>query len=269
MTSNIPPTWASLPLLGLTLSLAACGQKQPDAAAIEAAVEVAPGCEIRSFEGSDFTVCSFDSGKEELQLRWAGSDGVPLSSFARLEDEIGRDVPRVKFAVNAGMYDEARAPIGLYVEKGVRLKKLNLNKGPGNFHLSPNGVFAMDRRGRMTIVRSADFTKTVSSPVWATQSGPMLVIDGKLHPKFDKNGESRFSRNAVGLRDARHAYFVISEEPVSFGHFARFFRDVLGCRNALYLDGSVSSLWDPAAGRQDPYSQLGPMILVLRRSDAK
>jgi uncharacterized protein YigE (DUF2233 family) len=166
--------------------------------------------------------------------------------------------------MNAGMYNEAGKPVGYYVERGRELKPLNLRPGPGNFHLLPNGVFAVDAQGRPSVTPSRDLRRTVPRPLWATQSGPMLVIRGKLHPKFNRDGESRLVRNGVGV-NGTYAFFVISEDGVSFGRFARFFRDRLGCRDALFLDGSVSSLWDPAAGRQDGYSQLGPMVVVLRR----
>jgi prepilin-type processing-associated H-X9-DG protein len=171
----------------------------------------------------------------------------------------------VRFAMNGGMYDEEGAPVGLYVERGRTLKRLNTRPGPGNFHLMPNGVFAIDARGRVSVTPSGAFARTVPAPRWATQSGPMLVIAGRLHPKFDADGESRLVRNGVGVKDSNTAFFAISEEGVSFGRFARFFRDRLGCANALFLDGSVSSLWDPGAARQDGYSRLGPMIVVLRR----
>jgi uncharacterized protein YigE (DUF2233 family) len=162
------------------------------------------------------------------------------------------------------MYDEAGRPIGLFVEKGVRRHRLNLRDGPGNFHLQPNGVFAVDARGRPSVMPSRDFTRADRNIAWATQSGPMLVIRGKLHPRFDSDGPSRLVRNGVGVAGPSTAWFAISEEGVSFGRFARFFRDGLGCADALYLDGTVSSLWDPGAGRQDGYSSLGPMIAVFR-----
>jgi uncharacterized protein YigE (DUF2233 family) len=214
---------------------------------------------LRRFEGSAFTVCRFDARADRLEL----VDGSNLRSLAALEASLGARAARVKFAMNAGMYDEAGRPIGLFVAGGRREKSLNLRAGSGNFHLLPNGVFAQDAEGRLSVTPSTRFTARVKAPVWATQSGPMLVIDGKLHPKFDENGQSRLVRNGVGVASPDTAFFVISEEPVSFGRFARLFRDALGCRNALYLDGSVSSLWDPAAGRQDAYSELGPMIVVL------
>ncbi len=223
-----------------------------------------PACEIRTFEGSRFTVCPFDAGKDEIRLAWRGRDGKPLRSLAALEQSLGREGSQVRFAMNAGMYDEEGAPIGLFIEEGEERKSLNTRKGSGNFHLLPNGVFAVDKQGRVSVTPSTSFDKQVPTPRWATQSGPMLVIDGKLHPKFDENGPSQLIRNGVGVRDPRTAWFVISEDGVSFGRFARFFRDALGCPNALYLDGTVSSLWDPGAGRQDSYSELGPMIVVSR-----
>ncbi|HEX8262552.1 MAG TPA: phosphodiester glycosidase family protein [Allosphingosinicella sp.] len=164
--------------------------------------------------------------------------------------------------MNAGMYDEGGRPIGLYIENGVQRRPLNLRAGPGNFHLLPNGVFAVDEGGRVSVTPSKLFAKASRRARWATQSGPMLLIGGKLHPKFDADGPSRLVRNGVGVAGPRTAWFAISEEGVSFGRFARLFRD-LGCTDALYLDGTVSSLWDPGAGRKDAYSSLGPMIAVF------
>jgi uncharacterized protein YigE (DUF2233 family) len=229
----------------------------------------APACAQRRFEGTMFTVCRFDTANDELRLAWRGRARGALRSFAALEAELGKDARRVRFAMNAGMYDEAGKPIGLYVEQSKELKKLNLKEGPGNFHLKPNGVFAADAAGRVSVTDSSRFRSRVRAPQWATQSGPMLVIDGKLHPKFDANGQSHYVRNGVGVRDSSTALFAISEEPVSFGRFARLFRDALGCANALYFDGNVSSLWDPRSGRQDAASDLGPMIVVLAKRSTR
>lgn len=91
----------------------------------------------------------------------------------------------------------------------------------------------------------------------------MLVIDGRLHPAIEPDGQSRFIRNGVGIAPDGTPVFVISEEAVSFGKLARLFRDELRCGNALYLDGSVSSLWDPANHRMDSFSAIGPMVVAL------
>jgi uncharacterized protein YigE (DUF2233 family) len=222
-------------------------------------------CESRIFEGQSFTICPFDARTQELRLALKGADGRPLRSLAALEASLGKDAARVRFAMNAGMYDEEGLPIGHYEAEGQVEKPLNLNKGPGNFHMLPNGVFAVDMKGQVMVATSDDFANQTNAFRWATQSGPMLVIDNKLHPKFDANGGSRLIRNGVGVKDPHTAYFVISDQGVSFGRFARLFRDALGCPNALFLDGSVSSLWDPGAGRQDGYSGLGPMVVVLNK----
>ena len=193
-----------------------------------------------------------------------GADGEPLRSFAALERELGARASAVRFAMNAGMFDEDGRPIGLYVADGRVRRRLNRRQGSGNFHLLPNGVFALGQDGRVHVATTQAFAREVPRPAWATQSGPMLVIDGKLHPRFDADGPSELFRNGVGVSDARTAWFVISDDPVSFGRFARFFRDALGCPDALFLDGSVSSLWDPAAGRRDEAAPLGPMVVVTR-----
>jgi uncharacterized protein YigE (DUF2233 family) len=254
----------------LAIAAAGCGQRPAAGGSDEPGFDAPkPACETRRFEGSAFTVCRFNAGRDELQLAWKGKAGTALRGFGALEQDMGADAARVRFAMNAGMFDDQGGPIGLYVERGRRLKPLNRNRGPGNFHLMPNGVFAIDHDGSVSVTRTATFAAKVKRPIWATQSGPMLVVDGKLHPRFDRDGVSRLVRNGVGVSDPRTAWFAISEEGVSFGRFARFFRDGLGCPNALFLDGSVSSLWDPGAGRADPYSRLGPIVVVLRSQAPK
>jgi uncharacterized protein YigE (DUF2233 family) len=91
----------------------------------------------------------------------------------------------------------------------------------------------------------------------------MLVVDGEVNSRFDANGRSRHVRNGVGVDGEGVPVFAISDMPVSFGKFARLFRDALNCRNALYLDGSVSSLWDPAGNRMDSFSALGPLLVAF------
>ena len=60
---------------------------------------------------------------------------------------------------------------------------------------------------------------------YASQSGPMLVIDGAIHPKFSEDGQSRNRRNGVGAVDDHTLVFVISESDVNFHSFARLFRN--------------------------------------------
>lgn len=228
---------------------------------------VATACKAISFEGKRFTECIAIPGKHRIDTRITGSDGVIYRGFARLAADI--DTRDVAFAVNGGMYDVASRPIGYYAQNGERLYALNTRDAAGNFYLKPNGIFFGDADGRWRVMTSEDFaTKIASRPWFGTQSGPMLLIDGNLHPRIAAEGTSLKIRNAVGVDKAGAAHFVISDEPVSFGTLARLMRDHAGARDALFLDGTVSALWDPAHRRLDARYPLGPLILVsVRRRD--
>ncbi len=246
--------------------LAGCGSDKISAPAAEGKIgdgkSLAGTCRAAIFEGSEFTRCTAVPGKQVLLTKLNGSNGSPLRSLRKLESSLTKNTAPVAFAMNAGMFDDDGRPIGYYVENGQRLKTLNQNKGGGNFHLLPNGVFFGDTE-KWQIRTAKDFSESITKrPVFASQSGPMLVINGNFHPEISVNGASINIRNAVGIDMLGRAHFVISETPVSFGRLARFMRDELGCANALYLDGTVSSLWYPAGDRQDNGYPLGPLIVA-------
>lgn len=226
-----------------------------------------PACVTREFEGSRFIVCTFDARRDDFQLASRGADGDYLRSFERLAEHLGRDADRVRFAMNAGMYDARGGPIGLFVADGYEQHAISLTDGPGNFHMKPNGVFWQDEAGAVHVDTAETYNAEPRAARWATQSGPILVIGGELHPRIQHDGPSRYMRNGVGVRDDQTAYFVISSGVVSFGRFARFFRDELSCADALFLDGSVSSLWSPDLERRDESERLGPLLVVLSRPE--
>ncbi|HEY2067939.1 MAG TPA: phosphodiester glycosidase family protein [Rhizomicrobium sp.] len=231
-------------------------------AARDASAADAP-CTEHSFEDTRFTVCAYDPRRAELRLAWTGRDGQALQTFDRLSADLGKTARHVRFAMNAGMFEVGGMPLGLYVESGVERRPVNERNGGGNFYLKPNGVFSQTPYGTLRIDTTEGFLVRSDRPLWATQSGPMLVIDGAFNRQITADGPSRNIRNGVGLRSTHSAFFVISDEPVSFGKLARFFRDGLACPNALYFDGTVSSLWLPSEARKDNAAPLGPMVVVL------
>ena len=248
----------------IPLVAAAC-QSEPQERKPVATVELAQqqgDCRAVRFEDSKFTHCVAKPGSHKILMRIKGGDGILLRNLKSLSNFMGEKP--VSFAMNAGMYDLKSRPIGYYVEDGDRIAKLSRAKGEGNFHMQPNGVFYGNESGGWRVMTSADFeAKVKDRPDFGTQSGPMLLINGKLHPDFTENGESRYIRNGVGVDKDGAAHFVLSEEPVSFGRMARMMRDHAGTPNALYLDGKVSALWDPANDRMDVKYPLGPMVVVL------
>jgi uncharacterized protein YigE (DUF2233 family) len=240
--------------MALAVLLAGCSAQGEDAAG---------PCARRTFEGDGFLVCPFDTRSQALRLAWKSPAGTPYRGFNALAADI--DPANVDFAMNAGMFDGAGSPVGLYVEQGRELHAINTAAGQGNFYMKPNGVFWIDANGDPRVSTTDDYVGAAAKPLWAAQSGPMLVIGGQLHPDFKTDGASRYVRNGVGACKARPAMFVISDAPVSFGKLARLFRDELDCPDALYLDGAVSSVWLPSQGRMDGAFPLGAIIVVSSR----
>lgn len=258
-----PTAWA------LAVGLASCeaGASQPSSARMDgpATADRAPACSEQTFEGDRFVTCGYDPQRDALEIAWTPAPRT-LGGFARLERSLGpAAAARVRFAMNAGMYDPARRPVGLLVQAGRTEHPLDPGPGDGNFHLLPNGVFWTDAAGGAHVTEARRYASEQPAAAWATQSGPLLLEDGRLHPAVAQNGASVQIRNAVGACGGGAARFVISSDPVSFGRLARFMRDRLRCPDALYLDGAVSSLWAPVLRRRDPRSGLGPLVVVSAR----
>ena len=219
-------------------------------------------CAKTVFDGASYIVCSFDARRDDIRLFWKGSDNKAYGGFSRLADALAARGRALRFAMNAGMFETDLSPVGLYVEDGRQQHRADLREGVANFHLKPNGVFYIGD-GTAGVVETAHFLAAGLKTRFATQSGPMLLIDGRIHPKISPTGASAKVRNGVGVRDGWLVSFVLSEEPVTFHAFAQFFRDRLNCLNALYLDGSVSSLYAPSLNeREDPAWPIGPIIAV-------
>jgi uncharacterized protein YigE (DUF2233 family) len=219
-------------------------------------------CRDATFEGADYTVCSFDVTRDDLRIFWRNPNSEPYRTFSALAAGMESEGHALRFAMNGGMFDAALAPVGLYIEDGAELKPANTADAAGNFHMKPNGVFFLDEASA-GVMETGAFLRARPTARFATQSGPMLVIDGEIHPRFIPGSDSLKVRNGVGVSSPTAVHFAISREPVNFDEFARFFRDELGCDNALYLDGTVSGLYAPEIGRNDSWFGFGPIIGVV------
>ena len=218
-------------------------------------------CAPARFDGASYTICSFDARRDDIRVYWKDASGRAYGGFSRVADALKAQGRQLRFAMNGGMFETDLSPVGLLIENGKQEHKADLRDGASNFHLRPNGIFYVGD-GSAGIVETARFLGAPPVARYATQSGPMLVIDGRIHPKIQPTGTSAKIRNGVGVRDGALVTFAISEEPVTFHAFARLFRDGLNCPNALFLDGSVSSLFAPNLKRADALSPIGPIIGV-------
>ncbi len=228
----------------------------------------ATACQPISFENTKYLLCTLEKGKAGLRLFWQHEDGKPYQYFSRVAKAVEAEGHVLAFAMNAGMYLDDYAPMGLYIENGAekrapnRQKAENL-KGPiPNFYKKPNGVFYFDDKGA-GILTTDEFLKQRPRPRFATQSGPMLVIRNQLHPAFIEGSTDRTRRSGVGVCAGGKIHFAISEDPVNFYDFARLFRDHLKCPDALFLDGGQGTgIYEPSLGRNDIswHGGFGPIV---------
>jgi uncharacterized protein YigE (DUF2233 family) len=211
------------------------------------------GIEIRQLEynGTRFTVVSADLTKVQLKLFWKNPQGKVFSSLENLEKHLVKNKIRLLATMNAGIFDTDQTPLGLHIERGKVLHPLKTRrKGYGNFYLQPNGVFYLTKSGA-SILETLEYQRLSPAALEATQSGPMLVQNNKIHAAFQKNSFNRLPRNMIGVETKKKVHLVISDDWVNFYDTAIFMRDILKCPNALYLDGSISAMRIPKTREGD------------------
>jgi|GEM_PF-45365 len=223
----------------------------------------APSCEKVTHSSADYTICSFDPKQSDIRLFLKAADEKTLGSFDAINAELAKSGEQLLFAMNAGMYHKDRSPVGLYRQGGQSMSKLQIKASSGNFGMLPNGVFYIHPDRVADITETKHFMIKSFVPDNATQSGPMLVINGKLHPKFKAGSTSRKIRNGVGKTHTGDIVFVKSDVPVNFYDFASLFKDHLKANNALYLDGVISRLYSTELGRNDFGPKMGPIVGVV------
>ena len=219
-------------------------------------------CAPFAFNCIQATVCRVDLRTHKLRTFLNDDKGRPLKYFSGVNRHLKARGEKLLFAMNAGMYHSDFSPVGLLVIDGDERRPINLEQAPGNFFLKPNGVFLVSDSGA-SVIESSRYLAVKERVEIATQSGPMLVIDGALHPAFREQSTSRNIRNGVGVLSANEVVFAISEQPVTFHEFATLFRNGLGCKDALFLDATVSSLYSESLHRSDLRASLGPIVGIV------
>jgi uncharacterized protein YigE (DUF2233 family) len=196
--------------------------------------------------------------KQDLQLYWKNDNGELLENFQNLRSFVESKKQKLLFAMNGGMYKLDQTPQGLYIQQGKLFSALDTSTGKGNFYLKPNGIFYITTDNKPAVCQTADF-KMNTQINYATQSGPMLVINGKTHPAFKEGSKNLNIRNGVGILPDHRIVFAMSKKEINFYDFAMYFKS-LGCNNALYLDGFVSRVYLPEKKWMQTDGNFGVMI---------
>lgn len=204
---------------------------------------------------------SFTTEPSAISLYWKDNDGVILRSLQNLKTFVERQGKQLRFGMNAGMYMRDNSPQGLFIENGTQHTKLDTASGSGNFYLKPNGVFYITNDKLAGICKTEDFDP--SNIKFATQSGPMLLIDGEIHPAFKKGSANLNIRNGVGILPDGKVIFAMSKSEINFYDFAVYFKN-MGCKQALYLDGFVSRMYFPEKDWVQLDGNFGVMIGVMK-----
>lgn len=206
-----------------------------------------------------------DPKKQDLKLYWQNNKSENFGSIGNLRTWLETHKRRLIFAMNGGMYKPDGSPQGLFIENGKVLSPLDTSAGGGNFYLKPNGVFYLTTNNVPGICLTEKFPGS-SKIKYATQSGPMLIVDGQMHPAFKQGSQNLNIRNGVGLLTDGRVVFAMSKQAVNFFDFASYFKS-LGCKNALYFDGLVSRTYLPEKSWTQTDGNFGVIVGVTISSD--
>lgn len=207
-----------------------------------------------------FLTYKVDLKKQDLRLYWKNDNNQNIGSIQNLKLWLEGKNRILEFAMNAGMYKKDNSPQGLYIEKQKILSALDTTRASGNFYLKPNGIFYLTTNKTAAICRTEDF-RNIKKVEYATQSGPMLLIGGQIHPEFKKGSANLNIRNGVGILPDGKVLFVLSKKEINFYDFANYFKS-LGCKNALYLDGFVSRAFAPSENWIQTDGNFGALFAV-------
>ncbi|MBB3056291.1 phosphodiester glycosidase family protein [Mucilaginibacter gotjawali] len=201
-----------------------------------------------------------DARRGEIKLYWKNDQNEIFRNIQNLKTWLNKHKRTLVFATNGGMYKPDNSPQGLFIEDQKVLSSLDTTSSSGNFYLKPNGVFYITKDDIPVICTTATFTNNKKIK-YATQSGPMLVIDGEIHPAFKENSTNLNIRNGVGILPGNRIVFAMSKSGINFYDFAKYFKSI-GCKNALYLDGFVSKTYLPEKKWTQTGGNFGVIIAV-------
>jgi uncharacterized protein YigE (DUF2233 family) len=218
------------------------------------------------WRGGFYDVVRVNLNRADVHLFWDRPDSAGrFGSFDALRGWLEGSGRKVYAITNAGIFLKGYIPEGILVGGGRRYTQLNRSNGWGNFYLKPNGVFAITSRGAI-VASTTHFADILGRDTVfeATQSGPMLVAHGMIHPVFEDSSYHYNIRSGVAAPTPDEVVLVISRNEVTLYSMASFFLERLNCTDALYLDGDITRMYAPELGRFDN-AQCAAMIAVVAK----
>ncbi len=223
-------------------------------------------CQTIIFKKQKFDVCEFNPKKSKIDFYTKDEKRNKLKNFKRLQAYLKRQKKKMTFAINGGIYDVGNIPMGLYIENGKQQSEIDKRKGRGLFYMKPNGVFVLYKDGTSAIMELAGYIEKgkKGNIKYALQSGPMLCVEGKIHPKFGAKSKSKYLRSGVGLNKSGNLVFAITQKSTNLHTFAKLYQEKLNCKNALYLDGAICKMYAPSLKRTKLNGNLAAMVAVTK-----
>lgn len=215
-------------------------------------------CKEKKQQDENFVIYEVNPKKQNVRLYWKNSNNEIIKSIDHLKKEAETSNEKLVFAMNGGMFEADNSPKGLYIDNFKILKSIDTLQGSGNFYLQPNGIFYITQNNQPNIIETKKFRQNKAIR-YATQSGPMLLMDGKINPIFQKDSKNMNIRNGVGILENGDVIFAMSKKEINFYSIAQLFKE-MGCKNALYLDGYVSRTYLPEKNWIQTDGNFGVMI---------
>ena len=226
-----------------------------------------------SINNISYTAFVADLDQYEINLHLRNPDTrLPFCHFADVKNYLDAVGQAPEMITNAGMFTPRYTPQGLYIEEDS-IDRYSIDTGKfvskGNFYIQPNGVFYIDAHALPHIDTTDEFVRLQKNrnfnPLIATQSGPMMVVNGLVNQAFTLGSANLNIRNGVGLISEKKIVFIISDVPCNFYDFATTFKDIFGCPYALYLDGFISKMYVAEKKAPMPDGNFGPIFSIVKK----
>ncbi|MBE3559663.1 MAG: phosphodiester glycosidase family protein [Ktedonobacteraceae bacterium] len=225
-------------------------------APLNAWAQVAPGVEIRaeywkSAGKNEDTVIITRLDLRQVHISIGYQPDKPLTMSEWMNQAQARVI------INGGYFDKNNRPTGLLVSDGTVT---------GTSYQGFGGMLAVDSQNHVTLrsLRQQPYKASLDRLQQATQSSPMLMLDGK-RTQFDSNAASQRRSVAAMDKQGRLLFIVSPAQSFSLDELADLLvASDLSLQSALNLDGGASTgLYVRGKDKKVSVDALTPLPIVI------